>query len=98
MTLESLDGREDFVTNITVERNGEMIDMHVEERVPPNALWRASILAYGCETDRIVTNYELSKLEIISAEYAMDMVTLLLKAHMIFRMLLLSPNSLVRLV
>ena len=45
MTLESLDGREDLVINITVERNGEMIDMHVEESVPPNSLWRASILA-----------------------------------------------------
>ena len=61
MTLESLDGCEDLVTNITVERNGEMIDMHIEESVPPNSLWRASILAYGCESDRIVTNYELSK-------------------------------------
>ena len=67
MTLESLDGREDLVTNITVERNGIMIDMHVEESVPPNLLWRASILAYGCENDRIVTNYELCKLERISA-------------------------------
>ena len=63
MTLESLDGREELVINITVERNGEMIDMHVEESVPPNSLWRAAILAYGCESDRTVTNYELSKLE-----------------------------------
>ena len=63
MTLESLDGCKDLVTNITctVERNGEMIDIHVEESVPPNSLWRASILAYGCESDTIVTNYELSK-------------------------------------
>ena len=38
MILESLDGREDLVTNITVEKNGEMIDMHVEESVPPNSL------------------------------------------------------------
>ena len=70
MTLESLslDGHEDLVTNITVERNGEMIDMHVEESVPPNSLWRASILAYGCESHRIVTNYELSKLEKISVD------------------------------
>ncbi len=59
MILESLDGREDLVTNITVERNGEMIDMSVEESVPPNSLWRASIIAYGCESDSIVTNYEL---------------------------------------
>ena len=63
MTLASLDGREDLVTNITVERNGKVIVMHVEESVPPNTLWRASILAYGCESDRIVTSYELSKLE-----------------------------------
>ena len=66
MTLESLDGREDLVTNITVGKDGEMIDMHVEETVPPNSLWRASILAHGCESDRIVTNYELSKLKRIS--------------------------------
>ena len=67
MTLESLDGRKDnLVTNITVERNGEMIDMHTEEVVAPNSLWRASLLAYGCESDTIVTNYELSKLERIS--------------------------------
>ena len=66
MTLESLDGREDLVTNINVERNGEMIDMRVEESVPPNSLWRASILAYGCDSDthRIVTDYELSKLSV----------------------------------
>ena len=63
ITLESLDGHKDLVTNITVERNGDMIAMHVEESVPPNSLWRASILAYGCESDRIVANYELSKLE-----------------------------------
>ena len=68
MILESLDGRDDFITNITVERNGEMIDMHVEESVPPNSLWRASVLAYGCESDTIVTNYEISKLERISVD------------------------------
>ena len=68
MTLESLDGREDLVTNITVERNGEMIDIFVEENVPPNSRWRASILAYGCESHRIVTDYELSKLERISVD------------------------------
>ena len=72
MTLESLDGREDLVTNITVERNGEMIVMHIEESVPPNLLWRASILAYGCENHRIVTNYELSKLERILVDLAIE--------------------------
>ena len=64
MTLEPLDGHKDnLVTNITVERNGEMIDMHVDETVPSNSLWRASILAYGYESDVTVANYELSKLE-----------------------------------
>ena len=66
--LESLDGLKDnLVINITVERNGEMIDMLTEETVPPNSLWRASILAYRCESDRVVTDYELSKLERIFA-------------------------------
>ena len=60
MILQSLDGHEDLVTNITVERNGEVIDMYVQETIPPNSLWRASILAYGCESDRTGTNYELS--------------------------------------
>ena len=63
MILESLDGHSDnLVTNITVERNVDVIDMHVDETVPPNSLWRASLLVYGCESDTIVTNYELSKL------------------------------------
>ena len=67
MILESLDGHKDnLVTNITVERSGEIIDLHVDETVPPNSLWRASILAYGCESDTTVINYELSKLERIS--------------------------------
>ena len=64
MNLESLDGRNDnLVINITVKRNGEMIDMRTKETVPPNSLWRASILAYGCEGDGVVTDYELSKLK-----------------------------------
>ena len=62
MNLESLDGLKDnLVINITVERDGEMIDMQTKETVLPNSLWRASILAYGCESDRVVTDYELSK-------------------------------------
>ena len=67
MNLESLDGRKDnLIINITVERFGEMINMRTEQTVPPNSLWRASILAYECESDRVVTDYELSKLERIS--------------------------------
>ena len=69
MILESLDGHNDYlVINITVERNGEMIDMRTEQTVPPNSLWRASILAYGCESDMVVADYELSKLERISVQ------------------------------
>ena len=67
--LESLDGGKDsLVINITVERDGGMIDMWTEESVSPNSLWRASILAYGCESDRVLTDYELSKLERISVQ------------------------------
>ena len=64
MILESLDGLNDnLVINITVERNGEIVDMRTEETVRPNLLWRASILAYGCESDMVVIDYQLSKLE-----------------------------------
>ena len=65
MGLESLDSFGDnLVINITAERNGEVINISLsaEETVPPNSLWRASILAYGCERDRVLTDYELSKL------------------------------------
>ena len=69
MILESLDGFNDnLVINITVERNGEIVDMRTEETVRPNLLWRASILAYGCESDMVVINYQLSKLERISVQ------------------------------
>ena len=58
MILKSLDGRKDnLVINITVERDEESIEMWTEESV----LWKTSILAYGCESDRILSNYELSK-------------------------------------
>ena len=70
MIFGSLDGHNDYlVINITVERNGEMIDMRTEQTVPPNSLWRASILAYECQSDMVVTDDELlSKLERISVQ------------------------------
>ena len=71
MILESLESlKDDLVINITVERNGEMINMSLsaEERVPPKSLWKASILAYGCVNNSVVTDYELSKLERILAQ------------------------------
>ena len=90
MILESLDGHnDDLIINITVERNGEVIDMCTEEAVSPNSLWRASIQAYGCESDMVVTDDELSKLERISVQqYMMLSISICQKVPMIFRMLL----------
>ena len=64
MSFESLDGHgSDLVINVTVHRNNEIISIVMEDVLPSKSLWNASILAYGCETDRthtIIT--ELSKL------------------------------------
>ena len=60
MILESIDGLGySLVANVTVERTGEMIDMHMDEVLPSKSLWKASTLPYGCESDAVVT--ELSK-------------------------------------
>ena len=60
MTLESLDGlKHNLITNITVERTGEMIDIQMNEVLPSKSLWKASTLAYGCESNTALT--ELSK-------------------------------------
>ena len=62
MILESLDDLgQNLEVNITVERNGEMIDMRIEEPLPFRSLWKASALAYGCETDTVVDDTELSE-------------------------------------
>ena len=63
MTLESLDGigLGFIIVNITVERNGEMIGMSIEEPLPPKTLWNVSVQAYGCEADTVVKGVELSK-------------------------------------
>ena len=62
MILESLDGLgQNWGINITVGRNGEKIDMSIEEVLPSKSLWKASILAYGCESDTVVDDTELSE-------------------------------------
>ena len=40
--------------NITVRRNNEMISLTMEDVLLPKSLWKASILAYGCETHTAV--------------------------------------------
>ena len=47
--------------SVTVKRNGEMIEMCMEEPLPSKSLWKTSILAYGCETDTVVDDTELSE-------------------------------------
>ena len=60
MNLESIDGLgQNLAVNITVERNGNNVNMHMEEMLQSKSLWKASILPYGCDADTIVT--ELSK-------------------------------------
>ena len=55
MILESTDGfGQDLVINITVERNGEMLDMSIGQILPSKSLWRVSVLAYGCESNNVV--------------------------------------------
>ena len=61
MILESLDDGQNLEINITVDRNGEMINMNIEEPLQSKSLWKASISAYGCETDTVVDDIELSE-------------------------------------
>ena len=62
MILESLDGLgQNLIINITVQRSGEMIDMSIEEPLPSKSLWKVSILAYGCVSDTVVDDTELSE-------------------------------------
>ena len=50
--LESLDGiGSNLQVNISVQRNGEMVTMQIEEPLPPRRLWTASVLPYNCEAD-----------------------------------------------
>ena len=62
--MDPLDGIGDNQNiNISVQRDGEIISMHIEEALPSKRLWNASILPYDCEGDRQVT--ELSKLWVL---------------------------------
>lgn len=55
MILKSIDGfGQDLVKNITVERDGKMISMSIDDVLPSKLLWKVSILAYGCESDNVV--------------------------------------------
>ena len=38
-----------------------MINMTIEEALPPKSLWNATLLPYGCEADTVVDGIELSK-------------------------------------
>ena len=62
MILESLDGGQNFVINITVQRNGKLVILIIEDHLPTKRLWNASVLAFGCETNKVVDRVELSKL------------------------------------
>ena len=61
MILVSINGLGyNLVINITVERTGEMIDMHMDEVLPSKSLWKASTLPqYESEGIMVVT--KLSK-------------------------------------
>jgi hypothetical protein len=55
MILTSIDGfGQDLVKNITVERDGGMISMSIDDVLPSKLLWKVSVLAYGCESDNVV--------------------------------------------
>lgn len=61
MTLESIDGTElDLMRTITVERNGDVITMSIDEILPSKFLWRVFILPYGCEAN--IAGSEISRL------------------------------------
>ena len=61
LILEPLDGLgQDLVVNITIEREGDVVNMTLDEKLPSKSLWNASILAYGCEEGMEMT--ELSKI------------------------------------
>lgn len=62
MMLESLDGQESSMINITVKREEEFVSMSIEEQLPPKTLWNVTIQAYGCEVEIVMNSTELSKL------------------------------------
>ena len=62
MILESFDGYDDLMINITVQRREEAIILSVKEQLPRRTLWNVTVQAYGCEEDTVVNGIELSKL------------------------------------
>ena len=62
MVLKSLDGTQsDSTVNINVQREGESVELHLEELLPSKTLWNVSVLAHNCEADTVLEGFELSK-------------------------------------
>ena len=63
LILKPLDGHIDYnlMINISVQRSGELVNMSVDKEITPKSLWNASLLAYGCESDTVMKDVELSK-------------------------------------
>ena len=63
MVLKSLDGTQsDSTVNITVQREGESVELRLERQLPSKTLWNVSVLAHNCEADTVLEGYELSKI------------------------------------
>ena len=66
MVLKSLDGTQsDSTVNITVQREGESIELRLERQLPSKTLWNVSVLAHNCEADTVLEGFELSKIKTI---------------------------------
>ena len=65
MILKSLDGTQiDSTVTITVQRNGESVELRLERQLPSKTLWNVSLLAHNCEADTVLEGLELSKIDI----------------------------------
>ena len=63
MVLKSLDGTQsDSTVNINVQREGESVELLLEEQLPSKTLWNVSVLAHNCEVDTVLEGVELSKI------------------------------------
>ena len=64
MLLKSLDRTQsDSTVNINVQRDGESVELRLEEQLPSKTLWNVSVLAHNCEADSVLEGYELSKIK-----------------------------------
>ena len=63
LILKPLDGHIDnnLMINISVQRNGELVNMSLDGEIPSKTLWNASLLAYGCESDTVTEEVQLSE-------------------------------------